>query len=363
MGLFNIFKGQFIDIIEYPEEDPRVLVHRFERHNREIKMKAKLIVKPGQMAVFVNEGRIADHFGPGTYTLDTRNIPILTSLLSLPYNFESPFKAEVYFIRTTVQLDRKWGTTSPVMMRDADFGTVRLRARGNYSYRVSEKNELIARFVGARSEFLTSDIEEAMKVKVISCLSDTLGELRIPALDLAAMYNEIGEAVRKHLVPFFADQGLELATFVLENISLPAEVNAAMDKRASLGVLGGVMDTYTRMQAADAMKEAAMNPGGAGNMVGLVMGSQLGGSIGRTVAQPAAAPDLPPPLPAAPAFFVAVNGQQTGPWPVEQLNAKIRAGEIRRDTMVWRKGMAGWSEAGQVPELAAFFDEIPPPLR
>lgn len=356
MGILNIFRGQFIDVIEWPEENPQILVHRFDRHNNEIKWGAKLIVRPGQKAVFVSQGQIADHFSPGTYTLESKNIPILTTLLSLPYNFNSPFKAEVYFIRTTEQLDRKWGTPTPVMMRDADFGTVRLRARGNFSYGVGESNDMLARFVGARSEFTCDDVESQMKSKVVSAFSDALGELRIPALDLAAQYDEIGEAVRTKMAQYFAGLGFDLTSFIVENISLPDEVNAAMDKRASVGALGG-MGSYTQLQAADAMKAAAENPGGAGNMMGILMGAQLGANVGEAVQQGVS---VPPPLPAA--FYVAVNGQQAGPYDLNTLKSQAQAGTFTRGTMVWKQGMPAWQEAGTVPELSQIFASIPPPL-
>ncbi len=360
MGLLNIFKGQFIDVIEWPEENPQILVHRFDRHNNEIKWNAKLIVRPGQKAVFVSQGQIADHFGPGTYTLESKNIPILTTLLSLPYNFNSPFKAEVYFIRTTEQLDRKWGTPTPVMMRDADFGIVRLRSRGNFSYKVGDSNDMLARFVGARSEFTCDDIESQMKAKVVSAFSDALGELKIPALDLAAMYNEIGDAVHRNMTPYFAQLGFDLTSFIVENISLPEEVNAAMDKRASVGAMGG-MASYTQLQAADAMKAAASNPGGAGNMVGVLMGAQLGGAIGGTVQQAAAQPP-PPPIPQVSSYFVVVNGQQAGPYDVNTLKAQAMSGTFTRTTMVWKQGMASWQEAATVPELGQIFAAVPPPI-
>lgn len=363
MGLFNLFRGQFIDVIEYPNENPAVLVHRFERFNNEIKYGAKLIVRPGQAAVFVNEGKIADKFGPGTYTLETKNLPILTTLLSLPYNFNSPFKAEVYFIRTTEQLDRKWGTATPVMMRDADFGIVRLRARGNYAYKVSLRDELLTRFVGAQADFTGDAIEGQMKTKVVSACSDALGELKIPALDLAANYTEIGDRVRANLEPDFAALGFELLSFTVESISLPDEVNQAMDKRSSLGALGGVMDQYTRMQAADAMRAAADNPGGAGNMTGMFVGANLGGAINASVQPPQPAPQaVPPPLPAAPAYFAAINGASTGPYTQEQLKADVLAGQVKADTLVWSQGMSGWQAAGTVPALAPIFAAMPPPL-
>ncbi len=364
MGIFNLFRGQFIDVIEWADETPGVLVHRFERFNHEIKWGAKLIVRPGQRAVFVNEGKLADQFEPGTYTLKTANLPILTTLLSLPYNFESPFKAEVYFVKTTEQLDRRWGTATPVMMRDADFGMVRLRARGNYSYRVGLSAELLGRFVGSRAEFTGREVEGQMGIKVVSAFSDALGELRIPALDLAARYTEIGEEVRSRLDGCFAALGFELSSFTLENISLPDEVNQAMDKRGSVGALGGVMDQYARMQAADAMRAAAENPGAAGGMAGMFIGANLGGAVSQAAPVPPSAPGsaAPPPLPGTTGYFAAVGGVSGGPYQTEQLRALAIAGQLDGDTLVWRQGMSGWTAAKLVPELAALLAAMPPPL-
>ncbi len=360
MGIFNLFRGQFIDIIEYPDENPNVLVHRFERYQHEIKNGAKLIVRPGQMAIFVNEGRIADKFTPGTYSLTTKNLPILTTLLSLPYNFESPFKAEVYFVRTGEQLNRKWGTATPVMMRDADFGMVRLRARGNYSYRVGQTDDLLSRFVGSRAEFTTADIEGQMGVKVVAACSDALGELRLPALDLAANYLEIAAAVKRTLDPVFLQLGFELESFSVENISLPDEVNQAIDKRSGVGALGGVMPQYTQMQAADAMRAAADNPGSAGNTMGMLVGANLGGQAGAMTN--AAGTGAPPPLPQARVYFAAINQQQTGPFTLEQLKASILAGAVRSETLIWSAGMANWQPAGTLAELSSCFTMTPPPL-
>ncbi len=189
MGIMNFIKNQLIDIVEWPEETPGVLVHRFERAGNEIKRGAKLVVRPGQSAVFVNEGQIADKFEPGTYSLETKNLPILTTILSLPYGFNSWHKAEVYFIKRTEQLDRKWGTAQPITMRDADFGPLRIRAFGNYSYRVGMTDNMLQRFVGAKSEFKAEELEKQIQLKSVSEFTDTLGELQIPALDLAAQYN------------------------------------------------------------------------------------------------------------------------------------------------------------------------------
>ncbi|MBR4223074.1 MAG: SPFH domain-containing protein, partial [Victivallales bacterium] len=292
MGILkNIFGSQFIDIIQWDNETPGVLVHRFDRQNHEIKWHAKLIVRPGQSAVFVSEGKIADRFGPGTYTLDTKNIPILRNLLSLPYGFESPFKAEVYFIKETEQLGRKWGTANPVLLRDTDFGKVRLRAHGLFSYKIGIRDEMISRFVGSRPEFTAEELETQVKPTIVSSFTDTLGEMHIPALDLAANYDEIGQHMMGKLTPEFANYGLELLAFKLENISLPEEVNKAIDERSTVGALQDASDDYSKIQAAKAMREAANNPGGAGNMMGLLMGAHLGQMAQQPVAyqQPQAA--------------------------------------------------------------------------
>jgi membrane protease subunit (stomatin/prohibitin family) len=362
MGLFNVFKGQFIDIVEYPDENPNVLVHRFERHNNEIKMGAKLIVRPGQRAVFVNEGRIADAFEPGTYTLTTKNLPVITTLLSLPYNFESPFKAEVYFIRTTEQLDRKWGTPQPVMMRDADFGIVRLRAFGNFAYKVGISKDMISRFVGARDDYYADNLEDQVRVKLISSFSDCLGELKIPALDLAAKYDEISDAMTNKLQAMFNGLGLELLSFAVANISLPEEVQKAMDERSSMGAIGN-LNNYSQYQAANALRDAAQNDSGAGNMMGMMVGGQLAGGVGGALHQQQQAPPAtPPPVPQQSQFFAVLDGKQAGPFTIDQLKAQISAGTITRETMVWKEGMSGWAVADSQPEIASLFGATPPPV-
>ena len=363
MGLMDFIKGELLDIIEWPDEIPGVLVHRFDRKDHAIKKGAKLIVRPGQMAVFVNEGQIADKFEPGTYSLETKNIPILRTLLSLPYGFETPFKAEVYFIKRTDQLDRKWGTSQPVMMRDLDFGMIRLRAFGNYSYRIGISDEMITRFVGARADFKGEELEEQIKPKCVSSLSDALGELHIPALDLAAKYDEICEQMHQKLTPEFAKIGLELLSFTLQNVSVPDNVQEAMDKRASMGALG--VTDYTKLQAADALRDAAKNQGGSGNMMGMFVGAQLGNLMGNQTMQPQqpmmGGMATPPPMPAAVMYYVAINGAQQGPFQAAQLQQMVASGQINAQTLVWAAGRAAWSAAGTVPALASFFAAPPPP--
>ena len=362
MGFMNIFKSQFIDIVQWEEETPGVLVHRFERHNNEIKNHAKLIVRPGQMAVFVNEGKVADHFGPGTYTLTTANVPILTDLLSLPTNFESWHKAEVYFIKTTEQLNIAWGTPQPVMIRDAEFGPIRLRGFGNFSYRIGQSDGLLERFVGARSDFTAKELEAQITAKVVSELSDSLGELKIPALDLAANYNEIGERVKVNLNVAVASVGLEIMSFTVANINLPDTVAEAIDRRGSIGVMGG-MGQYMQAQTADAIRDAANNTGNAGAMMGMMMAGQLGGMGQNVMAQSMAQQpqQVPPPPPPLPTYYVAVNGQQQGPYGIQQLQAMAANGTLTQGTFVWTAGMASWQAAGAVPALTVLFGAVPPP--
>lgn len=278
MGFFDKLKGEFIDIIEWPEQGQEVMVHRFERHNNEIKYGAKLIVRPGQKAVFVNEGEIADVFEPGTFELYTRNLPVLSTLQGWKHGFESPFKAEVYFIDTRDQLDRKWGTPHPITLRDADFGAIRLRCRGNYSYRITTDKDLITKFVGAQSSFSSMDIEGQIRTQIISSFSDALAELKIPALDLPSKYEDISKKITEHLQAQFKELGLELIRFVLENIALPEEVEKAIDERGSVAAHQG-MANYTAYQHARATRDAANNEGTTGSMMGMMVGGQLGGGL------------------------------------------------------------------------------------
>lgn len=284
MGLFDKIRGEFIDIIEWRDMEPDVLVHRFERYEHEIKVGAQLTVRPGQKAVFVNEGQIADVFDEGMHRLETQNLPILATLKGWKYGFNSPFKAEVYFLNITEQLNRKWGTATPVIVRDSDLGTVRLRARGNFSYKVSADKEMITRLVGARDSYRCEYIEGQLKAKTVSSFSDALGELKIPILDMQAQYDEIGEAMKAKLSALFDGLGLELLGFVLENVTVPEEVEKAMDQRASMGAVGN-LNQFSQYQAAQALRDAADNPGGAGNMMGMMVGGQLAGGMGNVLKQ------------------------------------------------------------------------------
>ena len=268
--------AQFIEVIEWLDQTSNTLVYRFPVKDQEIKNGAQLIVRESQAAVFVSEGQIADQFPPGRYTIDGGNTPILSKLGAWKYGFNSPFKAEVYFVNTKQFTDLKWGTPNPVMMRDADFGMVRLRAFGIYSLRVGDPKAFIKDIAGTNAHFVTEDIEGQLKRTLVSGFSDALAESKIAALDLASNYDELGKFTREKLNEEFKSFGLELTKFVVENISLPQEVEAAMDKRTSMGVIGDV-GRYTQFQAADAMRDAAQNPsGGAGTGAGLGAGFAMG---------------------------------------------------------------------------------------
>jgi membrane protease subunit (stomatin/prohibitin family) len=271
--------AQFIEVIEWLDNTGNTMLYRFPVKDQEIKNGAQLIVRESQTAVFVHEGQIADVFTPGRYTIDGGNTPILSKLGAWKYGFNSPFKAEVYFLNTKQFTDLKWGTPNPVMMRDADFGMVRLRAFGIYSIRVSDPRGFIKEIAGTNGHFVTEDIEGQLKRTLVGGFSDALAESKIAALDLASNYDELSKFTKNKLNEEFKSYGLELSKFVVENISLPAEVEAAMDRRTSMGVLGDA-GRYAQFQAADAMRDAAQNPGGgAGAGVGLGAGFAIGNAM------------------------------------------------------------------------------------
>ena len=285
MGIIDFIKTQFIEVIEWTETSPDVMVYRFPVANKEIKMGAQLTVRESQAAVFVNEGAIADVYGPGRYELTTQNMPILTKLKSWKYGFNSPFKAEVYFVNTRQYTDRKWGTQNPVMMRDAEFGMLRLRAFGIYSFKVERPEVFLKEVFGTAAEFTADAIEGQLKRSIVSGLSDLLGEAGIPALDLASRYDELSAGARDKLKPRFEAFGLALVTFYVENISLPEEVEKVLDQRTSMGVIGD-MGKYAQYQSAQAIRDAAQNQGGgaAGAGVGLGAGVALGNLMGQSLA-------------------------------------------------------------------------------
>lgn len=277
MGLFSFIRNQFIEVIEWTDTTYNTMVYRFPVENKEIKMGAQLTVRESQVAVFVNEGTIADVYGPGRYMLTTENMPVLTKLKSWKYGFDSPFKAEVYFVNTKQFTDQKWGTSNPVIMRDAEFGTVRIRAFGIFAFRVNDAAIFLREIFGTNGDFDTESITGQLKRTIVSGFADLLGEARIPVLDLSAYYDELGQQTLDKLQPKFNLMGLQLASLYVENISVPEEVEKALDKRSTMGIFND-LNQYTKFQAAEALREAAQNPGGgiAGAGVGLGAGVTLG---------------------------------------------------------------------------------------
>jgi membrane protease subunit (stomatin/prohibitin family) len=317
--------------------------------------------------VFVNQGQLADVFKPGMYTLETGNLPLLSTIMGWKYGFESPFKAEVYFVNTRWFTDLKWGTKNPIMLRDPEFGPVRLRAFGTYTIRVTDPGTFIKDIVGTDAHFTTTEITNQLRNLIITRFTDLLGEAKIPILDLASNYNEFSEFAGKKLKPEFETYGLEVAKLLVENISLPKAVEEALDRRSSMGVIGN-MGQYTQYQAANAMEAAAQNPGAggmAGGGMGLGMGFAMANQMGQSMNQAhqqAPAPGGPPPLPQAAQFYLAVNGQQAGPFPVDALKQQAAGGQLTPETLVWKQGMANWTPAGQVVELSGLFGAAPPPI-
>ncbi len=363
MGLWDKLKGELVDIIEWLDDSRDTIVWRFPRYENEIKMGAKLIVRESQAAVFVNEGQIADVYTPGTYTLTTQNMPVLSTLKGWKYGFESPWKAEVYFVNTRQFTDMKWGTQNPVIVRDPEFGAVRLRAFGAFALRVTDPALLLRELVGTDPQFRTEEVQEYFRQLVVSHLGTALATAQVPMLDLAAKQLAIGSTLATVLTDELANTGIAIVKFIIENISVPPEVEAALDKRTSIGVVGD-LDSYTKFQAANAMETAAGNSGGAGESfgfgIGMAAGQRAMQSMNAAPAAPAAAG--PPPLPATAQWFVGVNGQQQGPYDLSALASQVTAGTLSQTTLVWKAGMAAWAAAGQVPELSSAFAAVPPPL-
>lgn len=360
MSLWDRLTGQFIDIIEWLDETPNTMVYRFPRQDNEIKYGAKLIVRESQMAVFVNEGQIADIFPPGTFELETQNLPILTNLKNWAHGFESPFKAEVYFISTRRFTDLKWGTKNPLMLRDAEFGPVRLRAFGTYEVRVTSGESFLREIVGTKGVFSTDEITDQLRNVIVSRFTDLVGERRIPVLDLAANYDELGQFLQEAISVDFASYGLDLMNVYVENVSLPPAVEEALDKRTSMGIIGDLRK-YTQFQAANALEQSAKSGGSASEGLGMGMGFAMANQFSQQMAGGGQA-QAPPPLPSQAQYYAGIDGQRNGPYDLQTLRNYIQAGTVTRETLLWKSGMADWQAAGSFSELQGLFGEVPPPL-
>jgi membrane protease subunit (stomatin/prohibitin family) len=353
MGLFG---RQLIDIIEWLDNTNDTIAYRFERSDNEIKQGAQLIVRPGQKAVFVNEGFVADEFTEGTYELYTRNLPILTSLKSWKYGFESPFKAEVYFFSTRIFSDLKWGTSNPIMIRDNEMGPVRIRAFGSYSIRVSDPRLLLEQVIGTDGLFQVHEISNHLRNVIVPSVTGWVASSGIALLDFAANYRQMGDQVKAAVQSDFTPLGVEIAQLTIENISLPKNVEEALDKRSSMGILGNMQD-YTQYQTAEAIENFSQQPGGSNPGMGMGMGMAMGQQMANAM-QPQAAPAAPPPPPGANQWYMSKNGQQVGPAAPQQLAQQ----GLTPDTLVWCQGMSSWLPAAQVPTLASLLPPPPPPM-
>ncbi len=367
MGLMDKLRGELVDIIEWLDDSRDTIVWRFPRYDNEIKMGAKLVVRESQTAVFVNEGRIADAYQPGTYTLTTQNMPILSTLKGWKYGFESPFKAEVYFVNTRQFTDLKWGTANPLIVRDAEFGPVRLRAFGAFAARVVDAPKLLRELVGTDPQFRTEEVQEYLRQLIVGQLGAAFAAAEVPLLDLAAQQPAIGAKLAAVLTTELANVGIAIPKFIIENISVPPEVERALDKRTEMGIVGD-LDRYTQFQAANAVEQAAANPGGgAAEGIGVGMGLALGqrvaaGMTPGAAGTPAPSGATPPPLPTQIQWYVGAGDQRLGPFDAAGLATQASSGALTGTTLVWKAGMAQWVAAAQVPELADLLASVPPPL-
>ncbi len=358
MGLLDKLRGELVDIIEWMDHTRDTLVWRFPRYHNQIKNGAQLIVRPGQMAIFVHRGQIADVFQPGQFVLRTDNLPILGTLQGWKHGFESPFKAEVYFVSTRQVTELKWGTPNPIMLRDADFGPIRLRAFGQYALKAVDPVALLKELVGTDDSFEADEVHELLRSMITASFADLIGESKIAALDLAANYQNLSEQLRKRVVERVDDEyGLDVPQLFIVNISLPEAVEKALDMRSSMTVIGD-MDRFQQYQMGQAMTAAASNPSGGGAADGLGLG--MGLAMANRMIQPGLAGIVPPPPPAA-AWYFAVNGRVLGPFDPKQFIATISQGQITAETLVWTAGMANWTPAGQAPHLARQFAAASPP--
>ena len=373
MGLFDEIKKklshEFIDIVEWLDNTNDTIVHRFERYQNEIKNNAKLIVREGQTAVFINEGTLADVFSPGTYDLTTQNLPILATLKGWKYGFDSPFKAEVYFVNTRLFTDEKWGTKNPFMLSDERFGLVEIRAFGTYSFRISDPGKFVVDVVGTDGNFTNYEVNEHLKSLIVTRFTDTVGEANLPVELYAANTSELSETCQEVMQPEFGRVGIELEKFYIENVSMPEELKKEIFEYSRLDKLD--MTKLAQFKAAKAMEAAAKNEGGTagagmGMGMGFVLAQQMGGMMnpqGQQQGFGAPQQATPPPMPMQVMYHYASNGQQMGPVSIDKLKELFASRAINKDSLVWKQGMPNWAALKDVEELKSFLGgSAPPPL-
>jgi len=355
MGFWDKIFGEFIDVIDWLDESNDTLVYRFERYNNEIKYGAKLTVRQSQAAIFVNEGEIADVLGPGIYALETKNLPVLTTLQHWDHAFNSPFKAEVYFCNLRRFTDLKWGTKNPIILRDKEFGAVRLRAFGTYEFRIDDPKQFIKEIVGTDGHFRVEDISNQLRNIIISRFTNIVASANIPILDLAANYDQLGEYVSEKISEEFSAYGLELSGVLIENISVPPMVEEALDKRTSMGMIGD-LHKYLDFQTAESLtKEGSSTSDMVGMGVGFAMADKLSRSFGE---QKSYVPE-----PYEKMYYYARNKEPQGPFSIDEIEEIVKAKKIDSTTLMWSTGMEKWEKAKDIDEIETLFNLLtPPPL-
>ncbi|HLP13163.1 MAG TPA: SPFH domain-containing protein [Flavobacteriales bacterium] len=372
MGLFNKLKNEFIDIIEWLDPSNDTIIHRFDRYQNEIKNGAKLTVRESQQAVFINEGELADVFKPGMYELKTENMPLLSTLKGWKYGFNSPFKAEVYFVNTKQFLDQKWGTKNPITLGDDRFGMFEVRAFGTFAYRVTDAGKFIKEVAGTDGQFTTEEINNQLRSIIVTRFTDAVGEGGVPVEKLASNLNEISELVMTKIKPEMEEYGVLITKFLLENISMPDDIKKEIFEYSRLDKIN--MQKLTQFKTAKAIENVSNQEGGAGGFMGAGLGFGMGQGMFNQMNQQNqqmnqnpqnfnnGGAGMPPPIPGVVKFFIAVNGQQQGPYEMGLMQQMVNAKQITPQTNVWREGMAAWAAAGTVPELMGLFNSVPPPL-
>lgn len=362
MGIFDKLKQEFIDIIEWTDNSTNTIVWKFPRYNNEIKMGAKLTVRESQQAVFLNEGTIADIFQPGMYTLQTQNMPILATLKGWKYGFESPFKADVFFVNTKQFIDQKWGTKNAIVVNDDRFGMVELRAFGTFAFKITDAGKFLKEIAGTNETYVTEEIIGQLKSLIVTKFSSAIGDGSITIDKFAANLEDLSKLCQEKLNTDFHEYGLEITKFLVENVSMPEDLKKEIFEYSRLNKLD--MQKLSQFKAAQSIEIAAANEGGiAGIGAGIGVGNMMANAFNPNPTQPqSSSAQTPPPLPGAVQYFVAVDGKQTGPYTTDQLPQLVQNGILLRNSQVWKAGMTNWGSADSVEELASLFVNTPPPL-
>lgn len=359
MGLWDKLMGEFVDVIDWTDDSSDTMVYRFPRQGNAIKYGAKLTVRESQTAVFINEGQVADVLTPGMYVLETKNLPVLSTLQHWDHGFQSPFKAEVYFFNMRQFTNLKWGTRNPVMLRDKEFSAVRIRAFGSYSIRIDDARKFIQEIMGTDGHFTVEEISDQLRNLIVTQFSTVAASSNIPVLDMAANYGQFSQYITQQIAPAFQAYGLKLTSMLVENISMPEEVEAALDKRTSMGVIGN-LDQYLQFQTAESLGKGGNSTLDMG--MGFAVANKMAEALNKPAAPSAPPAAAPPPLPDT-RWHVANGQESTGPHSFAELQGMVQMGSLAATTLVWQAGMANWQTAGQVAALQPLFaGQTPPPL-